>query len=232
MSGGKSHTRSASPDADLQAFLQGVFSCSAETASSIGGRATIRRYPARAIILQQGEQPEITFLMIAGKAHALTYGPDGQLVLLHEFCPGDFFGAVAQADAAPEDADVVAVEAVRASVFRALDFLELTESYACVGVAVSRTLFRQLRVTAMRMVERTTLSAAGRVYMELLRLARLGDGKTLNPAPVLSAMAVRVNSTRETVSRTISALEQRGVVRREGKALVIVAPRRLEEMIV
>jgi CRP/FNR family cyclic AMP-dependent transcriptional regulator len=232
MSGGKQRIRSANSDADLQAFLRGVFACSAEAAASIGARASVRRYPARAVILKQGERAEITFLMIAGKAHALTCGPDGQLVLLHEFHAGDFFGAVAQVDPAPEDAEVIAIEVVRASTFRALDFLELIENYACVGVAVSRTLFRQLRVTTTRMVERTTLSAAGRVHMELLRLARLGDGKTLNPAPVLSVLAVRVNSTRETVSRTISTLERRGVIRREGKALVIVAPRRLEEMII
>ena len=39
-------------------------------------------------------------------------------------------------------------------------------------------------------------------------------------------------TTRETVSRTISVLEQRGIIRRDGKTLFIVAPQRLEEMIV
>jgi DNA-binding IclR family transcriptional regulator len=49
---------------------------------------------------------------------------------------------------------------------------------------------------------------------------------------VLSKLAVRVHSTRETVSRTINALERRGLIRRDGDALFIVAPQRLEEMIV
>ena len=99
------------------------------------------------------------------------------------------------------------------------------------GVAVTRVLQKRLRQAAARMVERSTLSAAGRVYRELLRLARMGDGRTIAPAPVLTAFAMRVDTTRETVSRAITTLVRRGIVRRDKDALVIVAPHRLEEMI-
>ena len=169
---------------------------------------------------------------MTGKAHALAYGFEGQVVLLHEFLPGDFFGAIASAEPEPEDANIVAAEELRAAVFLALDFLTLVETYGCVALAVTRTLLKQMRASAARMAERTTLSAAGRVHVELLRLARLGDGRTVRPAPVLASLAVRVQSTRETVSRTINALERRGIIRREENALVIMAPHRLEEMIV
>ena len=147
-------------------------------------------------------------------------------------CPAISSAPWPSAEPAPEEADVVAVEAVRAAVFLALDFLNLMETYGCVGLVVSRVLQRQLRAASTKMLERSTLSAAGRVHAELLRLARLGDGRTLRPAPVLSALAVRVQTTRETVSRTINTLERRGIIRRDGGALFIVAPQRLEEMIV
>lgn len=222
----------AASDVELHPFLQRVFACSAQTAASIGARAAVRGWPARAVVLRQGEAAGATYLVVLGRAHALAYGLEGQMALLHEFAPGDFFGAIAELRPEPEDADVVVVEDLRAAVFLAPDFLELIEAHGCVGLAVARMLLRQLRAASSRMAERTTLSAAGRVHAELLRLARLGDGRTIRPAPVLAALAVRVHSTRETVSRTISALERRGVVRREADALVIVAPRRLEEMVV
>ena len=201
-------------------------------AASIGKRALDRRFPVDAILLKQGDRAGSTFLLVAGRAHALSYGQQGHVVLLREFLPGDFFGAIALAEPAPEDADVVAIEDVRAAMFLALDFLGLIETHGCVGLIVSQALLKQLRAASAKMVERSTLSAAGRVHAELLRLARLGDGRTITPAPVLSALAVRVQSTRETVSRTISALERRGIVRRDEDALFIVAPRRLEESIV
>ncbi|HTT96645.1 MAG TPA: Crp/Fnr family transcriptional regulator [Rhizomicrobium sp.] len=216
----------------LPDILQDVFVCSAEVAAGIGRFAAERRFPVRTVIVKQGDHAGATYLMIAGRAHALTYGFEGQLVLLHEFLTGDFFGAVAQTGSEPEDADVVAVEITHAAIFQAPDFLALIETYGCVGLAVSRALLRQLRAAASKVVQRTTLSAAGRVHAELLRLANQGDGRTLRPAPVLSKLALRVQSTRETVSRTISALERRGIIRREGNALVIVAPHRLEELVV
>lgn len=231
MNGGRAKPRAGAPEVDLQVFLRTVFGCSPEIASTIARKATERRYSVRAIILKQGDRANVVYLLVAGKAHALASGRDGQLVMLHEFLPGDFFGALVQAENAPEEADIVAIDALRASTFAALDFLSLSETYACVGHAVSRVLFRQMRNATLRMAERTTLSAPGRIYVELLRRARVGDGRTVSPAPVFAELAVRVSSTRETVSRTINALERRGIVRREGSVLVIVAPHRLEEMI-
>jgi CRP-like cAMP-binding protein len=219
-------------DDSMRAFLQRVFACSAEIADSIGARAADRMYSPRAVILRQGDRAGETYLLITGRAHALLYGAEGQFVLLHEFASGDIFGAIVQAEPEPQEADVVAMESSRAASFSAAEFLALIETYGCVGLAVSRLLLRRLRAMTGRMSQRSMLSAAGRVHAELLRLARLGDGRTVQPAPVNAALAVRVNSTRETVSRTISALERRGIVRRDADALVIVAPGRLEEMVV
>jgi CRP/FNR family cyclic AMP-dependent transcriptional regulator len=218
--------------AELHEFLRDAFACSPDVAASIGRRAIDRHFAAKAVILRQGERAGAAFLLVAGRAHALLYAVEGQVLLLHEFLPGDFFGALASSPAEPEEADILAIEDVRALAFFALDFLMLLEAHACVGLALSRMLLRRLRATSERMAERTTLSAAGRVHAELLRLARLGDGHSVRPVPVLAALAVRVHSTRETVSRAINALERRGIVRRDADALVIVAPHRLEELIV
>jgi len=62
-------------------------------------------------------------------------------------------------------------------------------------------------------------------------MAQMGDGRSIRPAPVLSALALRVQSTRETVSRAVNALERRGIIRRDADGLTIVAPQRLQELI-
>jgi CRP-like cAMP-binding protein len=219
-------------DAALHAFFCATFYCSAETATSIGLRAQERRYPPQTVIVRQGDRITMTFLLIEGRVHAFAYGTEGQSVLLQEFEPGDFFGAIVEIKPDPAAGDLIAVDAVRAAAFAVADFLTLIDRHGCVGLALSRILLKQLRATATKMTERSTLSAAGRVHAELLRLARLGDGRVIRPAPILSKLALRVQSTRETVSRAISALERRGIVRRERGALVVVAPQRLEELIV
>lgn len=217
---------------DLPEAIRAALGCSPDVAGAIAAHATARRYPARAVILRCGDRLSQVWLVMAGRAQALVYGLEGQMVLVHEYRTGDLFGAVGAPDAWPVEADVIAADPTRAACVPAADFVVLVERHGSLGLLLVRSLLGQLRATSARMVDRTTLSAPGRVYAELLRLARLGDGTTIRPAPVHAALAVRVQSTRETVSRAVSALERRGIVRRETDALIIVAARRLEEMVV
>lgn len=216
----------------LQEDIRAAIGCSAEVGAAIAVHAIARQYPARAVILRYGDRLSHAWLVMAGRAQALVYGLDGQMVLVHEYRTGDFFGALAATDAWPVDADVVAADPTRAASVPAADFVMLVDRHRSLSLLLVRSLLEQLRAASSRMVDRTTLSAPGRVYAELLRLARLGDGAAIRPAPVHAALAVRVQSTRETVSRAVSALERRGIVRREDDALVIVAPGRLEELVV
>lgn len=216
----------------LRAFLQDTFACSAQAADGLHARAVARAYPLRAVILRQGDRGSETYLVVTGRAQALLYGLDGQLTLLQEYGRGDLFGALAELEPSPHEADVVAVEAMDAAMFLALDFLALIDTHASIGLAVSRMLLKQLRAATTRMAERSTLSSVGRIHAELLRMARAGDGRVIAPAPVVTALAVRAHTTRETASRTLSALERRGLIRRDTDALVLLAPGRLEEMIV
>lgn len=216
---------------DQHAFFERAFACSADVARAIGARAGDKRFAAKALIVRQGDPATETFLLMDGCAHALRNTADGQFALLQEFLPGDIFGAVAQLDAAAHPSDVMAVEPSRTAVFLVFDFVALIEAHASVGLAVSRLLLRQLRAATDRMAERVILSATGRIHAELLRLARQGDGRVIRPLPVLAAMAVRVHTTRETVSREISTLERRGLLRREPDALILTAPQRLEDML-
>jgi len=69
----------------------------------------------------------------------------------------------------------------------------------------------------------------GRVYAELLR--RADDENRISPAPIIAALAVSVQTTRETASRAISKLEHRGIIGRSKDHWEIIAPRQLEDMI-
>ena len=215
-------------DQDLTGFVQRVFACPAETATAIARRASERVYAAQAVILRAGDRPTDTWLVMAGRAQALVYGAEGQLVMLQEYAGGDLFGAIANLDAGPQPAEIKAVETVRAALFLAGDFLALIETHTAVGLAVSRLLLRQLRETTGRMADRITLSAPDRVRAELLRMAVDAEGRlAIDPFTGVTALAIKLSIARETVSRAINALERRGVVRREGRALVIVSPRLL-----
>jgi CRP/FNR family transcriptional regulator, cyclic AMP receptor protein len=220
------------PEQDVRGFIRDTFGCSEDVAALIFARGSVRAYPVHAAILRQGERPAAAWLVTLGRARALLYSLEGQMVLLCEYGPGDLFGALGELDPAPEEAEVIAAEALRSFVLKAADLVALAESHGCIGLALSRLLLKQLRRATSRMYERAAVSAQGRVYAELLRLARTAPDLVIRPAPVLSELAVRVSTTRETASRAVSLLDRRGIVRREEGGLRLLAPHRLEELII
>jgi CRP/FNR family transcriptional regulator, cyclic AMP receptor protein len=216
---------------DPRAYLAGLFACSHEVAEQVLRRGHVRTFPNKATILRQGDWLTLAFLLVIGRAHALLFSADGQVVLLHEYRPGELFGALGELDPIRQECDVVAIEDVKALVLQATELAMLAQQHGCIGLALSRMLIRRLRQTTERMFERVAVSAVGRVHAELLRQARDAEQLTIRPAPILAELALRVATTRETASRAVNALERRGIIRRDADALIVVAPHRLEEMI-
>ncbi|WP_310496908.1 Crp/Fnr family transcriptional regulator [Sandarakinorhabdus sp.] len=202
-----------------------------DVAARIAARGADRRYTAGDVILPQGETTDKSWLVLAGRARAQHLTAEGRVVPLHDFLPSDLFGAVAAGTGA-QPAEVAALDPTHSLVFRGADFLALMEQHAALGMLVTQSLIRRLNGLVDQMIARTTLSATGRIHAELLRRARAQGGHVISPAPVLSQMAADLDTTRETVSRAISALERRGIITRDAAALTIAAPGRLEAMVI
>lgn len=211
--------------------VQTSFACDSQTARVIAGQGEERLFEARALIIRAGDRTHHAWMLLEGSAQAIAFTGSGQHVLVHGFGPGDLFGEIAGASDIAGDTEVRAVSHAALAKYRQIAFIALMENYSCVALAVTRQLTRRLTDTTRRMIEVATLSTSGRIHSELLRRARLAEDLSIRPAPVLSEFALDVQSTRETVSRTISQLEKRGIIVRTADRLRVVAPHRLEELI-
>ncbi len=221
----------AAPSESAIAVIAQSFACDRALAEAVAANARYRSYPPRAIIVENGASVDALLMVIDGHARMVAFSVDGRLVVIRDFQRGDVIGESALLDAAGASDEVIAVDAVEAGAFPNAVFIALMTSHACIALAMSRLLIARLSATTQRLVEGATLSAVGRVHAELLRLARQGRAMTIAPPPVLAELARSVQTTRETVSRAISALEKRGIVMRNESALTLVAPHRLEELI-
>ncbi len=215
-----------------RAIITQTFSCSSDVAEAVMRRGRLCSFEEQATIVRQGDWLALAYFLLLGRARALLYSVEGQIVLLHDYGPGDIIGALAEKDPVFQDADVVAQDMVRALSVESSEMALLAQQHGCIGLALSSILLRRLRQTTARMFERAALSAVGRVYAELLREARRAPDLRISPAPVFSELALRVSTTRETASRAVNALERRGIIRRDPTSLTVVAPRALEELII
>ena len=219
------------PATDTASVVGQTCACNPETAAAIAARARLRDHAPHATIIAGDRPAEQVHLMIDGLARMMAFAVDGRLVAIEDYQRGDLLGEAALFDAEADSHDIAAVVASTSAAFGQPVFLDLMTQHSCVALAVSRRLVARLSRITRRMVEGATLSANGRIHAELLRQAQASADWTIRPAPVLSQFALAVQSTRETVSRAINALEKRGIIARDDQGLRVTAPHRLEELI-
>ena len=225
--------------ADEAALLLGAaFGCAPTPGSAAPGLSSAEvaaaavfrfRSIARGVpLFRQGDACSCCWLVIEGALALRTVGLEGQPVQLASYGPGEFVGAFPAPRRQP--GELAATVPTRMLEAATIDLARLTRSVPEVGAGLAALLARQHDKLIARMASQIALSAPGRVYAELLVLA--GDsGDTISPAPVLAALALRVNTTRETASRAVSAAERRGLLRREGGNLIVVSRERLAALV-
>ena len=180
----------------------------------------------------QGELSEHVGLILSGTAKAVSYSENGDETWLGRFSEGEFFGHTSFLTQSPVNFEITAETDMVALLVPVKAIPEMFEHNSEIGVVFARDLAERLDMMMRRLVEALTLSAKGRVCAELIRMSNpIGvdpNRHIVRPNPVFVDLALRINSTRETVSRTVSELQKKGIVSREPGALVIQAPEKLK----
>ena len=215
-------------NAEHQALVAACFGCPEHEAGLIAARMVLRQYSHRTVIARRGDISTHLYLVIDGLASADLFSVDGQYAQLAGYGPGELFGAFPEPST--HRADMTAQGELSALLIETNAMTALAREHASIAQGIAHIMARQLDLTLDRMAARIGLSATGRCYSALLQ--RADHEGWIRPAPVLAALAVGVNTTRETASRALAGLVRRGIVERNDSGLRIVSRRMLEEMIV
>jgi len=215
-------------EAERIAMLRATFDCGEAVARSLDRLGVWRTAARHEFLLHQGDVHHHCHIVMSGSADIKALGSEGQCVQIATVEPGEIFGAYPEPGEARAD-----VQARNAMELVSLDTARLaraTLDYAEAGAGLARIFARQLGNVLDRFAARVTLTATGRVYSCLL--ARIDRHGTIHPCPVVAALAVEAQTTRETASRAVSALERRGILRRDGDDWLVTSPRLLEELVI
>lgn len=200
---------------------------------SISDRSSTRVYDSGSVIALQGEDARHIGYVLSGRAKAVAFSENGEATWVGYFQSGDFFGHTALLSETPPPFEIIAETDVKVIFVTAAIMQELLTEQENLSVEIAKDLAARLDQMTRRLIEAFTLSAKGRICAELSRLSRVigiaPDTRIIRPNPVFVDLAERVNSTRETVSRTVSDLQKKGILAREPGAIIIRQPERLRE---
>ena len=178
-------------------------------------------HEADQVIVMEQDWGESLFLLCDGLAKVRTFTTDGDEVVMSLLGAGDVFGEMAVFDGDSRSADVVALTNLRLVKLRIPPFAALLNQQAGFALALAQLEASRLRDLNRRFALQTA-DATTRLLGALSYLARKSsaDDDLQAQIPPLAQLEIALIAglARETASRTLSKLRQRGtVIEEEGR---------------
>jgi CRP-like cAMP-binding protein len=171
-----------------------------------------RSYPKGSVIVFEDDPGDAMYLVVAGQVKVVLIAEDGREVILSVLGEDSVFGEMSVIDDEPRSAHVIAMEDSMLLVLRREDFQNRLRQSPDVAIALLRELSRRLRRADEKIANLVLLDVNGRVASLLLRMAEEEGGDRITRRLTHHTIAQMIGSSRETVSRTMRALVDRGVL--------------------
>jgi CRP/FNR family transcriptional regulator len=187
-----------------------------------------------ASVFREGDQGDQMYFIVSGKIKLGRTSPDGRESLLAILGPGELFGEMALFDPAPRTATATAVSETRLAGLKNDALMALLRARPEVSAQLLQALARRLRRTNDSLSDLVFSDVPGRVAKALLDLAdRFGrpatDGVLVAHELTQEELAQLVGASRETVNKALAEFVQRGWIRLEARAVVILDMPRLRQ---
>ena len=200
-----------------------------EDIASILRICKVREYERGEILFDEGDVAQGFYIVAAGRVKVYKLSPEGKERILHVVQPGGNFAEAAIFADGLYPASAEPLEKSTLIFFPKRDFLDLLTAQGRIAINMIGGLSRFLRLFAVQIEELTFRDVPSRLARYLLELSNERNGAVELPTSK-SAIASRLGTVSETLSRTFRKLSDEGLIRVEGKTIVILDAERLSDL--
>lgn len=184
---------------------------------AIATLVSTQKYPKRMLIVQEGESGDSMFIILEGSVKISSYAVDGREVVLSLLEKGSFFGEMVLLDAEPRSATVMTMEDTELGRIRRTDFERLMLQMPQLTRKLLAEMVSRLRRTSSVLERVSTMDVPQRLYNYMRDYClRFGspdaNGSFEVKLPTHQLVADQLSTSRETISRAISALKKEGII--------------------
>jgi CRP/FNR family cyclic AMP-dependent transcriptional regulator len=192
----------------------------------------VRQYAKRDVVLQKGGIGDSLLFLLSGQLQVIDITEDGRAIGLRMLAPGDFFGEIAVINGSARSASVVAVSSVLVALLPRATALHLFANSPSVANQMLRFLAEKVQRDSQFRALLSINNTSKRIYsyIDLLKQKQPGDEEVVENLPTHQDIANMINTSRETVTRTLQVLIQKGIVKKGVHRLVIVDPDGLKKL--
>lgn len=189
-------------------------------------RTVVRRFAAGEVVFSEGEPCAGLYVVESGHVRIFKSSPGGREQVLAIDGPGGSIAEVPVFDGGKYPASAVAIDEARLLFLSKQDFHALCLAQPQVALKVLRVVGGRLRHLVGIIEELSFTTVRHRLAALLLRLAKAtGDRSGKEVTVALPAnnqeLAAQIGTVRELVSRNLSRLQAEGLIRMEGRMVVL-----------
>lgn len=204
-----------------------------ETLAQVATVMQIRTVERGHYVLHKGSVGDYLLFVLTGRLQAIDPTEDGREVGLNFLAPGDYFGELSIIDGLPRSASVVASENSMIALLPRAQALTLIYNTPVVVERLLKRMAASLRTATNYQVILGIPNAFQRVFALLNQFTEIAPGGLvlIQKMPTQQEIANMTNTSRETVSRAIHILIQKGVVEKDMRRLIVRHPEALRKAI-
>jgi CRP/FNR family transcriptional regulator len=203
-------------------------SLSPEALRSFSAASHLCTYPDGAVLFVEGQVPRGAFVLCSGRVKLSTTSREGKVLILKMAEPGDALGLSAVVSGTPYELRAETLGPCHVNFIERDALMKLLEKHIEVGLHTAQALSKEFQ-SAYRDIHELVLarSSAGKLARLLLSWSgnydRAAEPREIRIRSSLTheEMAQMIGSSRETVTRLLSALKKKELIRLEGSTLVI-----------
>jgi|SRR5689334_10428154 len=183
-------------------------------------------YPPSASLFMEGQIPRAVYVLCSGKVKLTTISREGKTFLLRVATPGEVLGISAVLSEVPYEATAITASACRVTSIRREQLLYFLSKHGEAGVHAARSISKDHQSVCEKIQEILMApSSTGKVAKLLLSwTTRNGnDDREFRIRSLLTheEIAQMIGASRETVTRVLSDLKRKELIRLEGSTLIL-----------
>ena len=183
-----------------------------EVLRRIAARGGTKRYRANAVIINEGDTGDSLFILLSGRVKVYASNAAGKEVVITTHGPGEYVGELAL-DGGVRSASVMTLEPTTCSVIAGVSLREFIEAHPDFAQHLIHKLIRRVRHATDSVKMLALEDVYGRVIRLLHELSEsVGAARVVPERLTHQAIADRIGSSREMVSRILKGLKIGGYV--------------------
>ena len=189
---------------------------------SLAARAEPRRYRKGTLLIQEGDQGDMLYIVLTGRVRVFSIGTNDREITFGIYGPGDYVGEMSL-DGGPRSANVMTIEATTCAVVTRQSLLDHIAQYPEFAFELLSKVIRRARAATLSTKQLALNDVYGRLRVLLESLAQTDEtgARVIAERHTHQELSHRLGCSREMVSRLMKDLFAGGYLSLHGAALHI-----------